>query len=100
MSTVPEITPAGAEVPELSFAVEAAGPLHPAAVPTLKLALRIDALGGRAVRSILLDIQIQIAARRRAYDEAAQQRLAECVISRVCGLHADTGVCVCVGSIA
>ncbi len=29
------------------------------------------------VRSVMLDVQIQIAARRRPYDDAAKERLAE-----------------------
>jgi hypothetical protein len=64
-------------VPELGFAVVDAARLAYAAVPTLAFTLRITAVDGRAIRSILLDTQIQIAARRRAYDEAAYDRLFE-----------------------
>ncbi len=64
-------------VPELSFAVLDAAPVAPAAVPTLGFALRIGAPPGRRIRSVLLDTQIQIAARRRAYDAAAHDRLFE-----------------------
>jgi Family of unknown function (DUF6084) len=39
--------------------------------------LRIDVPGGVSVRSILLDTQLQIAARRRGYDAGAEQRLFE-----------------------
>jgi Family of unknown function (DUF6084) len=60
--------------PELAFAVTGAGPLERAAVPTLRFGLRIDA-GGVEVRSILLHVQLQIAARRRRYDDAATARL-------------------------
>jgi hypothetical protein len=60
--------------PELSFAVTGAGPLERAAVPTLRFGLRIDA-GEATVRSILLHVQLQIAARRRRYDKAATERL-------------------------
>ncbi len=61
--------------PELRFAVRSAQPLEYAAVPTLKFALFIEAPGGEAVRSVLLDVQIQIAARRRGYPAAAQAGL-------------------------
>jgi hypothetical protein len=63
-------------VPEVAFAVLGAARLEHAAVPTLRFALRIDS-GGRPVRSILLDTQIRIAARRRRYDAAATDRLFE-----------------------
>jgi len=64
-------------VPELHFAVETAEGLTPAAVPTLCFGLCISAPGGHAVRSVLLDVQIQIAARRRGYGEAEQARLGD-----------------------
>jgi hypothetical protein len=64
-------------VPELSFAVEGAAPVEHAAVPTLRFGLRISAPEGRAIRSVLLDTQIQIASRRRRYDAAAEERLFE-----------------------
>jgi hypothetical protein len=63
--------------PELQFAVETAQGLTPAAVPTLCFGLRISAPDGRAIRSVLLDVQIQIAARRRGYVEAEQARLGD-----------------------
>jgi hypothetical protein len=62
--------------PELSFRVEDAAPLEHAAVPTLRFGLRIEA-GGRAVRSILLHTQVQIAARRRRHERAEEERLFE-----------------------
>src|SRR3954467_10609450 len=62
---------------ELSFAVEGAGRVEYAAGPTLGFALRITAPAGRAIKSVLLDTQIQIAARRRRYDEAAEEKLFE-----------------------
>jgi len=64
-------------VPELSFAVLAAAPLEHAATPTLRFDLRVEAHGVTDVRSVMLDTQIQIAARRRGYDAAAQERLYE-----------------------
>jgi hypothetical protein len=68
---------AAGPVPRLRFAIEDAERLEYAAVPTLRFALRIDAEAGREVRSVLLDAQIQIAARRRAYDAHARDRLFE-----------------------
>lgn len=67
---------AAGPVPELSFAVEGIGPLDHAAVPTLRVDVRVDA-GGADVRSILLDTQVQIAARRRAYGKEDEERLFE-----------------------
>jgi hypothetical protein len=64
-------------VPELSFEVQGAEALAHAASPTLKFALEIEANGGAAIRSVLLDVQIQIAARRRGYDSGASDRLLE-----------------------
>ena len=63
--------------PALSFAVRDAAPLEHAAVPTLRFAVAVEATGGVAVRSLLLDVQLQIAARRRAYDDGAHGRLFE-----------------------
>ena len=51
---------------ELAFTVEGAARLEHAAVPTLRFALGIEA--GREIRSVLLDVQLQIPARRRGYD--------------------------------
>ena len=64
-------------VPQLSFAVEGAERVEHAAVPTVAFALRIESSDDRPVRSVLLDAQVQIAARRRQYDEAARDRLFE-----------------------
>jgi hypothetical protein len=62
-------------VVDLAFTVVGAARLEHAAVPTLRFALGIEA--GREIRSVLLDIQIQIPARRRGYDEDAHERLFE-----------------------
>jgi uncharacterized protein DUF6084 len=70
------LTDAGS-IPELAFAVREAAPLQYAAVPTLRFGLGIESVGGRPVRSILLDVQIQINARRRGYDPAVRERLFE-----------------------
>jgi hypothetical protein len=65
-----------AAIPQLSFAVRDAARLEHAAVPTLRFAVRVDSAGA-AVRSVLLDTQIRISARRRRYDAAATDRLFE-----------------------
>jgi hypothetical protein len=62
-------------VPELAFSVAAATRVEHAAVPTLRFALGIES--GEPIRSVLLDVQIQIPARRRGYDAAAHDRLFE-----------------------
>jgi hypothetical protein len=63
--------------PQLSFEVVDATIERYSAAPTLNFALRIERAGGGPVRSILLDTQIQIAARRRPYGEAEQAWLVE-----------------------
>jgi hypothetical protein len=68
--------PLGA-IPELRFSVVGAQSEAHAAVPTLQFALQIEVPDRRRIRSVLLDVQIQIAARRRGYSEAAQERLLE-----------------------
>lgn len=64
-------------IPQLDFAVDDAAPVEHAAVPTIGFALRVASRGGHAIRSVLLDVQIQIAARRRSYDAAARESLFE-----------------------
>lgn len=76
MPAVGALTPAGA-VPELAFAVTSSAPAEHAAAPTLRLGLRVGTLGGEPVRSVLLDVQVQIAARRRGYGDAERERLFE-----------------------
>ncbi len=63
--------------PELAFAVLGAAPVPYAAAPTLGFSLRVDCPGGPPIRSVLLDTQLQIAARRRPYEEGAHERLTE-----------------------
>jgi hypothetical protein len=60
---------------ELAFRVEGAAPLDYAAVPTLAFRLAIDSVGGLPIRSVLLDVQLQIAARLRSYEAAEEERL-------------------------
>ena len=67
--------PAGT-VPELGFTVLACEPLRHAAAPSLRFSLAIDAQGA-AVRSVMLDVQIRIAATQRQYDEAEQAQLGD-----------------------
>jgi hypothetical protein len=62
---------------ELDFGIEDAKTVERAAVPTICFALRITGPEGGSIRSVLLDVQVQIAARRRQYDDAEQARLAE-----------------------
>jgi Family of unknown function (DUF6084) len=71
------MTPTTLALPQLDFAVLDAAPLEHAAVPTLRFALRVRSAGEIRIRSILLDTQIQISARRRGYDDEAVERLFE-----------------------
>ena len=64
-------------VPSLSFSVEGAERVEHVAVPTIAFALRIESGDGVAVRSVLLDVQLQIAARLRPYENATHDRLFE-----------------------
>ena len=61
-------------IPELAFAVTDAARLEHAAAPTVRFALRITSAGA-AVRSVVLDVQIRIAATRRAYSHDHDDRL-------------------------
>jgi hypothetical protein len=76
MSVAGPWTASAASIPQLSFTVLVAARLEHAATPTLRFAVRADS-GGAAVRSLLLDTQIRIAARRRRYDATATDRLFE-----------------------
>jgi hypothetical protein len=58
---------------ELGFSVVDAARLEHAAVPTLRFSLRVSS--EVPVRSVLLDVQVQIAARRRAYETGEQAGL-------------------------
>jgi hypothetical protein len=62
--------------PALDFAVVSGEALRPAAAPTLRFTLALDAHGA-AVRSVLLDVQVQIAAPRRGYDGDERAQLAD-----------------------
>jgi hypothetical protein len=69
--------PAPSATAQLEFAVEEAACVAYAAAPTLRLRLRIDSLDGRPVHSLLLDVQVRIAARRRRYADSEKERLAD-----------------------
>jgi hypothetical protein len=62
-------------IPSLAFSVEDAAAVMYAAVPTIEFQLGIASVHGEPIRSVLLDTQIQIAARRRGYDRGAEERL-------------------------
>jgi hypothetical protein len=67
----------GGRVPELGFGVRQGYALPHSAAPTIRFDLEVESLSGHEVRSVLLNVQIQIAARRRSYDSRAQERLIE-----------------------
>ncbi len=69
--------PLAGRAPELAFRVEGLAPLTPAAAPTLCFTLGIDAAGAQPIRSVMLQTQLQIAARRRRYDAGAEAQLFE-----------------------
>jgi hypothetical protein len=60
---------------ELGCSVVGASRVEHTAVPTLRFDLRVTSVV--PVRSVLLDVQVQIAARRRGYDADAHDRLFE-----------------------
>jgi hypothetical protein len=77
-----EASPAGAVAlpgspPELEFRVDDAGPLEHAAAPALRFSLVVNCPGGPRIQSVMLDVQLQIAPRRRAYDAPTERRLFE-----------------------
>jgi hypothetical protein len=59
----------------IDFSVESAAVLEHAAVPTLVFELAIES--PRDIRSVALNVELRIAATRRAYTEAEQVRLVE-----------------------
>lgn len=78
MSALPQSLGASAgAIPELALRVTDAVAERYSAAPTLNFAVDIERVGGGQVRSILLDTQIQIAARRRSYGEIEQAWLLE-----------------------
>jgi hypothetical protein len=75
VSDVSAVSPLDA-TPALDFAVASVEALRPSAAPTLRFTLALDA-GAAEVRSVLLDVQVQIAATRRRYDDAERIQLAD-----------------------
>lgn len=69
----PETEPA----PQLGFDIEEASAVSPAAVPTLRFAVAITSSDERPIRSVALNTQLRIAAERRRYTGAEQERLRE-----------------------
>jgi hypothetical protein len=72
-----EALSAAAAIPQLRFAVHGVEPLHPAVAPTLAFELASESGDQRPIRSVLLDVQVQIAARGRGYDREEQELLAD-----------------------
>jgi hypothetical protein len=70
-------TTAAPPTPDLSFSIEGADAVWPAAVPTLGFTVAIEATPGLAIRTVMLDVQIQIAARQRPYAPVEQKHLLE-----------------------
>ncbi len=78
MSAIPQqVDGSAGATPQLSFRVTDAVAERYSAAPILNFRMSIERSGGGPVRSILLDTQIQIAARRRPYGEAEQASLVE-----------------------
>jgi hypothetical protein len=75
MAVTDPLARAAGAVPGVAFAVLGAAPAEHAAVPTLRLAL--EARSDVPIQSILLHVQVMIAARRRQYGEGNHVRLFE-----------------------
>jgi len=67
----------GTQAVELDFSVRGAAPVEHAAAPAIGFELAVTSRGEAPVRSVVLDVQVQIAARRRSYGEREQARLAD-----------------------
>jgi hypothetical protein len=78
MKAASHVAVIGGRVPELGFEVRDARALEHSATPTIRFDLGIESLAGQDVRSVMLHVQIQIAARRRrGYEAGAQERLVD-----------------------
>ncbi|MGI8548613.1 MAG: DUF6084 family protein [Gemmatimonadaceae bacterium] len=81
--SAPALAPAAAPaltrevIPSLSFAIDDAGVVQFAAVPTLRFGIRIGTEHGEAIRSVMLCVQVRIAPGQRGYDDATRARLVE-----------------------
>jgi len=67
----------GTPVIELDFSVRDSAPVAYAAAPTLGFELAVTSRGEEPIRSVVLDVQVQIAARRRSYGDDEQARLGD-----------------------
>jgi hypothetical protein len=67
---------AAGAVPELGFTVLGCEPMPHAAVPTLRFSVAIDA-GTASVRSVMLEVQVRIAATQRGYSQTEQAQLGD-----------------------
>lgn len=65
------------DAPSLSFAIDEAGAVDYAAVPTMRFRIRIGAGENASVESIVLCVQVRIAPGKRGYDDATRARLVE-----------------------
>lgn len=63
--------------PDLRFDIQPVTAETHVAVPTLRFPVAIETAGDQAIRSVLLDVQIQIAARQRRYGAGEADRLLE-----------------------
>ena len=75
--SAPQAAGAQGGPPDVEFAVLGARPVKYAAAPMLALDLQITETAGRQVYMLALSIQLMIEPARRAYDEAAHERLVE-----------------------
>jgi hypothetical protein len=83
------VAPPGAP-PALAFRVSGAGPADSTAAPALRFDLEIGA--SAPVRSLMLDVQVRIAVRRRTYDAATRERLREVLGELQAGAHAPASL--------
>ncbi len=77
LGTAAEVPAASGGPPDVEFAVLGARPVKYAAAPMLALDLQVTETAGRQVYMLALSIQLMIEPARRAYDEAAHERLVE-----------------------
>jgi hypothetical protein len=72
--------------PALEFRVAGAAPADTTAAPALRFDLEIET--SMPVRSLVLDVQVRIALRRRVYDHETRERLREVLGDMHAGAHA------------
>ena len=76
-ANAPTAAVASDQPPEVEFAVLGARPVKYAAAPMLALDLEVTETAGRQVYMLALSVQLMIEPARRAYDDAAHERLVE-----------------------